>query len=392
MPSQRILRSDDRQLRSHTGRRSSGVPSREPQLVAGRPSTAPARSSARKPVVELERRPTKKQRIEPAQEVEAEVGSSEKPSRSAKSSAAAGRKTTSRSQRAKGKEVAIPSEDEAPKPKVQRAASSSSKTVKPKTIKSEQEEDPRSLKRKFDKYAQDLLELDKREYALAEKEEKLKHSTAKLEKLKEAVKQREREANDLVVSLGADRTGEALAKLDECFTCALCFDIMACPYSLVPSQCGHTFCALCILKWFFSHLHYECGNWHEILECPLCRAHLPFPLHPDQMDVLPRPAATCPFTPNRLADKVLTDAIDVVRQSAPPIASSSTGSSSSARKKKKAAVTATSAAAAWSEGGDSLTDWQARDRKGRTEMAYITRDWSKLKADHFRAIKDRLAL
>lgn len=53
-----------------------------------------------------------------------------------------------------------------------------------------------------------------------------------------------------------------------------CYDIMAQPYSLNPGQCGHTFCALCILRHFFSRLHKACGGWHESVDCPMCRSLL----------------------------------------------------------------------------------------------------------------------
>jgi hypothetical protein len=53
-----------------------------------------------------------------------------------------------------------------------------------------------------------------------------------------------------------------------------CYEIMAQPYSLNPGQCGHTFCALCILRHFFSRLHKACGGWHESVDCPMCRSLL----------------------------------------------------------------------------------------------------------------------
>ncbi|KAI0653298.1 hypothetical protein C8Q70DRAFT_888627, partial [Cubamyces menziesii] len=71
----------------------------------------------------------------------------------------------------------------------------------------------------------------------------------------------------------------------------------ACPYSLTPGRCGHSFCALCVLKWCFAAVHRGCGYWHDSLECPLCRAELPY-----TSDLTPRSIFSFPFSPNRLAD------------------------------------------------------------------------------------------
>ncbi|KAI0954824.1 hypothetical protein AcW1_006599 [Taiwanofungus camphoratus] len=257
--------------------------------------------------------------------------------------------------------------------------------IKPEKALDEKEQ---SLKRKYDEFIEEVSSfrkmqaaLGKRETALAKKEQALSRATEKLEKRTLAVKQREKEAEDLVTSLAVTRAEDALARLEENLTCALCFDVMACPYSLVPGQCGHSYCAICILKWFFSHLHYECGGWHEVLECPLCRSSLPFP-----QDNVPRQLYTCPFTPNRLGDKMLTDLVDSMRDSGPEIAGSSKG------KKKQKAVGGSSVTAAWCEGGSARLEWQGRERRGRAEMKLITSSWSKLTANDFRTIRDRLRI
>jgi hypothetical protein len=76
---------------------------------------------------------------------------------------------------------------------------------------------------------------------------------------------------------------------------------------LTPSQCGHTFCAVCLLKWFFSNLHDECGWWHGNLECPLCRAALP------ATDKQPgRKDWTCPFAPNRVGEEFLHNRLNAL--------------------------------------------------------------------------------
>lgn len=81
----------------------------------------------------------------------------------------------------------------------------------------------------------------------------------------------------------------------------------ACPYAMTPRNCGHTFCATCILKWFFSRLHKGCGGWHEAVDCPLCRTALP---HTPERT--PRYNSSFPFTPNRTADTAIRGMINAI--------------------------------------------------------------------------------
>lgn len=85
---------------------------------------------------------------------------------------------------------------------------------------------------------------------------------------------------------------------------------MAHPYTLNPGQCGHTFCAICILKWFFSRLHRACGGWHESVDCPICRSLLV--ITPDRV---PRLENTFPFVPNRTAANVVESLIEKLSES-----------------------------------------------------------------------------
>ena len=72
------------------------------------------------------------------------------------------------------------------------------------------------------------------------------------------------------------------------------------PFLLSTAKCGHTFCGICILKWFFSQLHDCCGSWHESVACPLCRSFL---IHTPER--IPRHTITIPFTLNRIAENSL---------------------------------------------------------------------------------------
>lgn len=89
---------------------------------------------------------------------------------------------------------------------------------------------------------------------------------------------------------------------------------MAYPYSLHPGRCGHTFCAICILRWFFSRLHRACGGWHEAVDCPICRSVLI--LTPDRV---PRSNMTFPFVPNRVAAAVVESLIERLATSSLPV-------------------------------------------------------------------------
>lgn len=75
--------------------------------------------------------------------------------------------------------------------------------------------------------------------------------------------------------------------------------VSACPYLILSAGCGHTFCAQCILKWYFVSMHTCCGTWHDPVTCPLCRSVLITPDEP------PREKNTFPFAPNRaVADSI----------------------------------------------------------------------------------------
>ncbi|KAI0364721.1 hypothetical protein BV20DRAFT_823138 [Pilatotrama ljubarskyi] len=185
----------------------------------------------------------------------------------------------------------------------------------------------------------------------------------------------------------------ALAHLEEHFTCSLCYEIMACPYTLTPGRCGHSFCALCALQWCFAAVHRGCGYWHDSLECPLCRAELPY-----TSDRTPRSMFSFPFTPNRLADSAIKALITLIKDAKPStgagagaVACAASGSA------RKAGVNAAGPReddriAQWRDNGMLYTEWESRERRGREEMTILANEWSELNADDFVAFKDRLAV
>ncbi|KAF9240698.1 hypothetical protein BU15DRAFT_45688 [Melanogaster broomeanus] len=142
----------------------------------------------------------------------------------------------------------------------------------------------------------------------------------------------------------------------------------ACPYVSIPRNCGHTFCATCILKWFFSRLHRGCGGWHEAVDCPLCRSALPY-----TPDKTPRAEFSFPFTPNRTADIAIRGLINTIFHDPESVAAAVPNPLSD-----------------WSEDGHTRQEWFKRERAGRTEMTSIATQWDNLRPMDFVNIKARL--
>lgn len=126
------------------------------------------------------------------------------------------------------------------------------------------------------------------------------------------------------------------------------------PLTLSPAKCGHSFCAICVLKWFFSRMHRQCGKWHESLECPICRTELP------STPEATRSMKTCPFTPNRLADSVLTDLINSLTSLPGNSDGSPRGKSSGAGRSTHSKNETT--ISTWAEDGSSRKEWLRRVR------------------------------
>lgn len=113
------------------------------------------------------------------------------------------------------------------------------------------------------------------------------------------------------------------------------------PYSLNHGQCGHSFCALCVLKWFFDAFDSEHGRWLENMRCPVCRATLPTtPMNN------PRDMSTLPFVPNRTADATVRAYVDLVKEAA-----NGNGSGSLDERIR-----------GWERFGRKSVDWEERDR------------------------------
>lgn len=195
-----------------------------------------------------------------------------------------------------------------------------------------------------------------------------------------------------------------------------CYDIMAHPYALSPVQCGHTFCAICVLTWFFSRLQCECGQWHEAVDCPICRT--PLIVTPDR---IPRLETTFPFVPNRIAAAVCESLIDKLAKLQSDSLDVELASGSGSRKKDSDSVATdkfrenkvpdSADVTAWREGGGMRAEWMKRVRRvytrstsktksgllsldsirseGKKEMNHILKSWSTLKSEDFQTLKHK---
>jgi hypothetical protein len=219
------------------------------------------------------------------------------------------------------------------------------------------------------------VDLAQREKALLKKEREFKRKSDELDDRLSHVEEKE----ELLVSQAAQRDARAtLSQLEEHFTCALCYDIMACPISLNPGKCGHTFCALCVLKWFFSRLHKACGGWHESVDCPICRSLLV--ITPDH---LPRLDTTFPFTPNRTVDTVVRDLVGKLAA----VPSFDVLANKGTKKTEE-----DTAMAGWRMGGATRAEWLRRDLTGREEINDIIKKWKNLNSKDFVDLKTKLGV
>lgn len=246
-------------------------------------------------------------------------------------------------------------------------------------------------------------ELLKREKALLSMEQECKRKSDELDERILSISRKEDEASLMMSRLAEREATVVLGQLEEHFTCALlvllflhlhfcrhihreyrCYEIMAHPYTLNPGQCGHTFCALCILKWFFSRLHRACGGWHESVDCPICRSLLV--ITPDRV---PRLDITFPFVPNRTAAAVCESLIEKLAQfpSDPSIVKredsegfwgsgskpgwSSDCGSKKGKSKKEEEIQDNADVAGWREGGIVRAEWLKKDRQVAFSPAFL---------------------
>ncbi|KAI0832127.1 hypothetical protein BC628DRAFT_587334 [Trametes gibbosa] len=258
--------------------------------------------------------------------------------------------------------------------------------------------------RDIDELARTRKALEKRITLYETKHREVDQQAKAVETRNKAIEAREKTLKKLPQGLAqgtasaSTESAWAFNHLEEHYTCSLCYDILACPYTLSPGQCGHSFCAMCILQWSFAAVHRGCGFWHDSLECPLCRAELPY-----TSDHVPRSMFSFPFTPNRLSDTAIHALIEgITKREGGPNAGAGEGSGpgvgmcvSIGQGKSDATISASlkdgEKLSAWKETGMAYLDWKERDR-GRAEMTLLATEWASLGANDFVAFKDRLGV
>ncbi|KAG2011792.1 hypothetical protein CC2G_011868 [Coprinopsis cinerea AmutBmut pab1-1] len=249
-------------------------------------------------------------------------------------------------------------------------------------------------------------ELVRRENALLAAEREVQQKKEDLALQIEAHEKQQHETTTLLSQLAERDAATALAQLEQHFVCPLCYDIVSAPYTISSAKCGHTFCAICILKWFFSRLHPPCGSWHESVDCPICRTR--FITTPE---ATPRPEFTFPFVPNRLAAAVITGFIDKISASSVNTAMKvkreedeallvSASKRPQGRKCSRKAKSEeneeekprTTEIDAWREGGVSRIEWHKKEREGKEKMTSLLQLWRNMQSDDFIEWKERLGV
>ncbi|OAX42749.1 hypothetical protein K503DRAFT_292724 [Rhizopogon vinicolor AM-OR11-026] len=150
-----------------------------------------------------------------------------------------------------------------------------------------------------------------------------------------------------------------LTRLEECFTCPICYEVMACPYS--TRQCGHSFCAICILTWSFTRSSLLGG--FDLADCPNCR------------NALIDASQTLPFTPNTTARDSIRGMINTISKVADSIN-----------------ALASDSLAEWRKDGRAQGVWGQKERDGNTEMSQLAKLWPEVNSDDYIAIKKRLGI
>ncbi|KAI0316751.1 hypothetical protein OF83DRAFT_1125142 [Amylostereum chailletii] len=195
-----------------------------------------------------------------------------------------------------------------------------------------------------------------------------------------------------------DTTGAEgiVTHLEEFFECPLCLDIIATPYTLSAYKCGHTFCALCLLKWYFSTLH-ECGDWHQPVTCPLCRA-VPIMTAPVVNSSQTRAEWTFPFVPARMVDSLLEDSVHKLHNMSTAFSGAFQAVHdiinpiSPRKKQKQKHDPGSTLLVEWGDGGPRWIDWLARKARGRVEMDCLTDKWTTFTPVECLAMKVRLGV
>jgi len=127
------------------------------------------------------------------------------------------------------------------------------------------------------------------------------------------------------------------------------------PVTVPHPNCGHTFCAICMVKHFFSRFHRTCGGWHEHVECPMCRSILIY-----TPNSLPRSPLTFPFAKNRMADAAVEAMLNQLTNRIDDILDLRNYCETLERSKRGSKIDCETPLLVWKSGGSSRMEWLER--------------------------------
>ncbi|KAK7677606.1 hypothetical protein QCA50_019417 [Cerrena zonata] len=93
-------------------------------------------------------------------------------------------------------------------------------------------------------------------------------------------------------------------QIESYLCCSICFEIFIHPQTI---SCGHTFCAKCIVSWYFTKMDCATSSWPSGVECPECCQSMTALGVEQTPEKLP-----FPFISNQIVEMFLYDAVKTV--------------------------------------------------------------------------------
>ncbi|RDX43271.1 hypothetical protein OH76DRAFT_1487964 [Lentinus brumalis] len=165
------------------------------------------------------------------------------------------------------------------------------------------------------------------------------------------------------------------SELYDKFTCELCTNIIASPYSLKASECKHAFCAICLLRWIFKD--FRDGAWSSPIKCPSCTTTIP-----SITMQTPRDPMTFPLVPNHVALKMLHAYITVLSDAADTFLYSFSDT------ERTALEDVDDDTLAWGWAMPGVRDLRTREREGQDFLSELRDNWADANAVAFASYKD----